>query len=102
VAPIAYYPRVSHEEDAMPLSFGDETPSGFDGDVFTFVMWEGETRVVCQASREAIKRAMERKGVHDPRIAFAMFKSQFGALASTRYDAGEQPPRITEADVEGF
>lgn len=88
----------------MPLMFADETPNGFEGDDYVFTMLDAETRepVRCVISREGIQKAIRRKDVYDPRIAFAMFKARLGDLASARYDAGERPPRISAEDVEAF
>lgn len=88
----------------MPLIFDDETPNGFEGDLYVFSTVDEQTRekVRCEVSRDGIQKAIQRKDVYDPRLAFAMFKAQFTALASARYDEGQQTPRITVQDVEAF
>lgn len=88
----------------MPLIFDDETPNGFEGDDYVFQMLDAETRetVRCVISREGIQRAIQRKDVYDPRIAFAMFKSQLGELVSVRYDEGQRPPKLTIEDIEAL
>lgn len=64
----------------MPLIFDDETPNSFEGDDYVFTMLDAETReaVRCVISREGIQRAIQRKNVYDPRIAFAMLKAPLG------------------------
>jgi hypothetical protein len=88
----------------MPLIFDNETPNSFEGDDYVFTMLDAETRetVRCVISREGIRKAIQKKDVYDPRIAFAMLKTSLGDLASARYDAGERPPRIAVEDVEAL
>jgi len=85
----------------MPLIFDNETPNSFEGDDYVFTMLDADTReaVRCVISREGIRKAIQKKDVYDPRIAFAMLKVSLGELASARYDAGERPARITEEDI---
>lgn len=88
----------------MPLIFDDETANSFEGDDYVFTMFDAETRqpVRCVISREGIRKAIQKKDVYDPHIAFAMLRTLLGELASARYDAGERPPRIAVEDVEAL
>jgi hypothetical protein len=88
----------------MPLMFDDETPNGFEGDDYVFTMLDADTRqpVRCVISREGIQKAIQKKDVYNPRVAFAMFKGRLGDLASALYDAERTPPKITAEDVENL
>ena len=88
----------------MPLVFNDDIPMGFVGDMFVFSMRDEQTgeTVSCEITRDGLQRAIQKKEVYDPRIAFSMYKARFGELASERFDEGQRPPRITIEDVEAF
>jgi hypothetical protein len=83
----------------MPLTPTDEFLEQ-SGDVL-FAMCDGEKRVVCRVSGEALDDVVgTRTSTSADRLkCFAMHRDQIMKIASDQYDGGEAKPIVRSADL---
>ena len=87
----------------MPLIPTDECIEQM-GDVH-FAMMDGERRIVCRVSGEALDVATAASGggpkATDAVKCFLKFRERIEKIASKKYDAGDRNPVVTTQDLNG-
>jgi hypothetical protein len=73
------------------------------GDV-VFVMMDGDKRVVCRVSQEALEDAAGARNStgRDRMSIFEAHRTRIIDIACRRYDAGEEKPRVKRADLIAY
>ena len=86
----------------MPLRRADDTYN-WDGDAVFFPMTDGNTRIVCRVSREALEDRASADGCGEilgyPEEVFLTHRERIEQIASAKHDAGDAKHLVRSADL---